>query len=81
MPGSTVRISSETSTTLREIAARQGKSLQFVLDEAVEEYRRHCFLQEANQAYLTLRDKSREWKEELGERKQWEATLSDGQKD
>jgi hypothetical protein len=81
MSSSTVRISKESGNILREIAAQEKKSLQAVLDAAIEEYRRHRFLQEANKAYLILKENPKGWKAELEERKQWETTLSDGQKD
>ena len=81
MSSSTVRISKESSHILREIATQEKKSLQTVLDAAIEEYRRHRFLQEANKAYLVLKENPKSWKVELEERKQWETTLSDGQKD
>ena len=81
MSSSTVRISKESSHILREIAAQEKKSLQTVLDAAIEEYRRHRFLQEANKAYLVLKENPKSWKAELEERKQWETTSSDGQKE
>lgn len=81
MPSSTVRISKESIQVLKELAAREKTSLQTVLDRAIEEYRRHRFLQEANKAYLLLRENPKKWKVELDERKQWEAALADGQKD
>jgi hypothetical protein len=81
MSSSTVRISKESSHILKEIATQEKKSLQTVLDAAIEEYRRHRFLREANKAYLVLKEKPNGWKVELDERKQWETTLSDGQKD
>ncbi len=81
MSSSTVRISKESSNILREIAAQEKKSLQAILDAAIEEYRRHRFLQEANKAYSVLKENPKNWKAELEERKQWETTLSDGQRD
>jgi predicted transcriptional regulator len=81
MSSTTIRISKESSTILKEIAALENKSLQAVLDTAIEEYRRHRFLQEANKAYLLLKESPKHWKMEQEERKQWETTLSDGQKD
>lgn len=81
MSSSTVRISKESSHILREIATQEKKSLQSVLDSAIEEYRRHRFLQKANKAYSVLKENSKSWKEEKEERKQWETTLSDGQRD
>ncbi len=81
MSSSTVRISKESSHILREIATQEKKSLQSVLDAAIEEYRRHRFLQEANKAYSVLKENSKSWKGEQEERKQWETTLSDDQRD
>jgi hypothetical protein len=81
MSSSTVRISKESSHILREIATQEKKSLQTVLDAAIEEYRRHRFLQQANKAYLVLKENPKNWEVELEERKQWETTLSDGQRD
>ena len=79
MSTSTIRISKESSTILKELAARENKSLQAVLDAAIEEYRRHRFLQEANKAYGLLKENQKQWKREQDERKQWETTLLDGQ--
>ena len=79
MSSSTVRISKESSNILREIAIQDRKSLQSILDAAIEDYRRHRFLQEANKAYSALRKNPKNWKAELEERKQWDVALSDGQ--
>jgi len=81
MPGTTVRIRSETKLILQELAARTGKPMQTVLDLAIEEYRRQQFLQEANEAYAALRKDPKAWKAELSERKEWDATISDDQED
>lgn len=81
MSGSTVRISKESHDTLREIAARDRKSLQAILDAAIEDYRRHRFLQEVNNAYSELRKTPKTWKAEMEERKQWDVPLSDSQMD
>ena len=53
--------------------------MQAILDLAVEEYRRQRFLEEANEAYAALRRNHKAWKAELSERKEWDATLADGQ--
>lgn len=81
MSSSTIRISKESNSILREIAAQEKKSLQTILDAAIEDYRRRRFLQEANKAYSVLKENPKNWKVELEERKQWETTLSDGQRD
>ena len=81
MGSSTVRISKESSTILKEIAAQERKSLQSILDDAIENYRRNRFLHEVNKAYSALRKNSKAWEAELEERKQWDTALPDGQGD
>ena len=55
MASTTVRIQESTHATLRELAAASGRSLQDVLAEAVELYRRKQLLDETNAAYARLR--------------------------
>ncbi len=81
MPTATVRISDETRRTLRELAARRGGSMQAVLDEAVEEYRRRRFLDEANAAFAALRANRKAWEDEMEERRAWDNTLADGREE
>jgi len=81
MPAGTVRIRKETQTILRELAVKEGKPMQTILDLALEEYRRQRFLQEANAAYAALRNNPEAWKAELAERKEWDETMADGQED
>jgi predicted transcriptional regulator len=81
MSGSTVRIREETKIILQELAAQTGKPMQTILDLAIEEYRRQRFLQEANEAYATLRKNPKAWKAELSERQEWDATVADDQED
>jgi hypothetical protein len=81
MGSSTVRISKTSNAILKEIASEERKTLQSILDEAIEDYRRHRFLQEANKAYSVLRKNPKSWEAELEERKQWDAALTDGQGD
>ncbi len=78
MPGTTVRISEETRTKLREIAAQTGQPMQKILEQAIEEYRRRRFLDDVNRAYEALRNDPTAWAEELEERAAWDATISDG---
>ena len=81
MPGSTVRIRKETQNILKELAVNEGKSMQAILDLALEGYRRQRFLQEANAAYASLRKNNKAWKAELAERKEWDATVADGEEE
>lgn len=81
MAGTTVRISSQSSKILKEIAREKGVSLQNVLDEAIEEHRRTIILREANEAYAALKNDPSLWKDEKDERDLWELTLTDGQEE
>jgi len=75
-----IRISPQAKMTLRELAKREGKPMQAVLDEAIEHYQREKFMDEANAAYARLQANPQAWKEELEERQAWDATLNDGLK-
>jgi hypothetical protein len=76
-----IRISPHSKSILRELAKREGKPMQAVLDEAIERYQRDKFLDEVNAAYAALKGNAKAWKEELAERSLWEQTLMDGLKD
>jgi len=78
MPGATVRISDKGRRVLRELSARTGRSMQALLDEAIEQLRRRRFLEEANRAFQALRDSPRKWKQEEDERAEWEEAVADG---
>ena len=75
---STIRLSPQSEAALRELARREGKPIQAVLDEAIEHYQREKFMEEANAAYSRLQSDPEAWKEELDERRAWDATLKDG---
>ena len=78
MPSATVRISDTSRNILRELAAREGKSMQAVLEKAIEAYRRQRFLKEVNTAYSVLRQDHKVWAAVEKERAEWDATLGDG---
>jgi predicted DNA-binding protein len=73
-----IRISPHAKATLSELARREGKSIEDVLDEAIEHYQREKFMDEANAAYARLKTDPKAWNEELAERHAWDATLKDG---
>jgi hypothetical protein len=81
VPSATVRISKVTRDTLRNLAARSGESMQTIIDRAIEGYRRQSFIEQANKAYLALRENPESWESERQERREWEATLADSQED
>jgi hypothetical protein len=73
-----VRISRRAHTLLRQLAEEEQRSMQAVLDRALERYRRERFLRAANADFERLRSDPKAWKEELRERELWEQTLGDG---
>ena len=81
MAGATVRITESTHKLLKQMAKQAGKPMQLVLDEALEEHRRTCFLNEMNAAYSVLKADPQAWEEEQRERILWEAASADAQDD
>ena len=73
-----IRISAKSKAALREIAKREGKPMQAVLDDAIGHYQREKFLDEVNAAYARLRTDPKGWKEEVAERQTWDRALRDG---
>ncbi|MBW4695380.1 MAG: hypothetical protein KME27_26830 [Lyngbya sp. HA4199-MV5] len=78
MPDITVSLSNTSHATLIKLAETSGESMQTVLDKAIENYRRHVFLMQANQAFDALRQNQALWQEELAERGLWDQTMADG---
>ena len=81
MASLTTRISRASHRALREMSESSGEPMQAIIEKAIEEYRRKHFWQRVNEAYAALRKNRKAWRDELKERKAWEATLSDGLKD
>ena len=78
MTTTTIRVSTETRDALHELARTAGVSMRQVLEQAIETYRRHRLLAEANAAYAALREDAAAWDDLARERSAWDATLSDG---
>lgn len=74
----TVRISEETRSKLRQLAEETGKPMQTVLDQALDAYRRERFFTALDAAYAALWADPAAREEELAERTLFESTLSDG---
>lgn len=74
----TVRVSEGVHEILKQEARAAGRSMQSVIEEAVELYRRRRFLTELNLSYARVREDERAWGDELAERRVWEQTASDG---
>ncbi len=75
---STIRVSDKTHSVLRELSAKAGTSMNEIVEQAVELYRRQRFVDSINSGYAELRADSLAWaayQEELGA---WDVTLLDG---
>ena len=53
--------------------------MQVIIEQAIEQYRRHVFLEQSNQAFAALKANTEAWKEEQEERALWDNALNDGQ--
>ncbi len=72
MSSTTVRISSATKSTLKVLSERTHRRMQEIVDEAIEQYRRRLFLDEANEGFAQLHADEERWAEELQERAAWD---------
>jgi predicted transcriptional regulator len=77
----TVRISDAAREILKQEAHTSGRSMQAVLEDAIEHYRRRRFIADVNAAYSRVREDEQAWGEMLEERKAWDATIEDGLRD
>ena len=78
MSTTTIRISTQTRNTLRELAQTIGLPMQKVAEQAIEQYRRQHLLAATNVAYSQLRADEPAWRAHLEERAEWDAVLNDG---
>jgi len=78
MATTTIRISQETRSTLRQLAEESGLSIQTVVDQAINVYRREQFFASLDAAYDRLWNDPVARAEELAERALLEGTLADG---
>lgn len=74
----TIRISTSSHEILKEESATSGRSMQAVLEDAIEHYRRQRFVQEVNAAYSRVREDALAWGEIVEERNAWEGSVGDG---
>ena len=74
----TIRISPSSHEILKEESKSSGRSMQSVLDEAIEQFRRRRFISEVNTSFAQVREDERAWGEVLEEREAWDTTNKDG---
>lgn len=78
MATTTIRISMRTRDLLQEIAHTSGRSMQAVLEQALEQYRRQQLLEATNAAYAALRAAPEYGADLKQEQLAWDQTLADG---
>ncbi|HKV42877.1 MAG TPA: toxin-antitoxin system protein [Blastocatellia bacterium] len=75
----TVRITERTHSELVQLASQFNESMQTLMEQAVEDYKRKLFFEQANIAYSNLRDDPVAWRQAQAERELWENnTIADG---
>jgi hypothetical protein len=75
MANVTVEIEQSSHPVLQQISKRTGEPIEKVLSKAIDDLRRKQFFAEMDAAYSELQSNEEAWREELEERKIWEATL------
>lgn len=78
MSAPTVRISASSRRILQDLSEQTGASMQSLLDQAVEDFRRKRFLEEVNAGYAALRADRAAWEEVQADRSELDSTLLDG---
>lgn len=74
----TIRISTETRSVLSELVQTTGLSMQAILEQAIDMYRRQRMLMALNDAYAALQADPAAWNDLEAEREEWDVTLNDG---
>ena len=78
MQSTTVRVNLATHKVLTRLAEETHFSIQTVLNNAVEAYRREVFLDRTNQAYAELKKDPKAWAKCQEELAAWDSTAKDG---
>lgn len=73
-----VRVGEAEYRMLRELSEIEKRSIQSIVEAAIRAYDRESFLKRADESYRALRADPKAWEEELRERAEWDAVLSDG---
>jgi predicted transcriptional regulator len=78
MATTTIRVSLRTRDLLQELARTSGSSMQAVLEQALEQYRRQQLIEATNAAYAALRAAPEAHANLEQKRLAWEQALADG---
>ncbi|MFA6201469.1 MAG: hypothetical protein WC679_13800 [Bacteroidales bacterium] len=74
----TVRVNRQTYNEIKDLADKQNKNMQNIIDLAIKQYKKIQYFQELNLSFLRLKENKESWDEEKNERKMWDSTLADG---
>jgi hypothetical protein len=75
--GTTIRVREHVHASLQSLSTEMGESIQDIVEEAVEAFRRQRMLDQHNQAYAALKADPKRWQEELAERSGWNRANAD----
>jgi hypothetical protein len=81
MTTSTVRVSAHSREMLLRLTKRSGRSMQQVIEDALDEYERQQYFAEMQAGYERLRADPEAWAEYQAELEEWDAVLADGLED
>ncbi len=79
MPSTTIRISESSRKMLYDLARQDNKSMQAIMEQAIESYRRQRFLEGLSEDFASLKNNPENWQAEVEERKEWDVALADGE--
>ena len=74
----TVRVNRQTYNEIKDLADKQNKNMQNIIDLAIKQYKKIQYFQELNLSFSRLKEDKEAWDEEKKERKMWDLTLADG---
>lgn len=77
----TIRISKEVYTELKKIAEVENKTMQKVVEQAIEEFKRKKFFSVLKETVADYKSDPNNWTEEIEERTLWDNTLTDDLED
>jgi predicted transcriptional regulator len=77
----TVRIPEKTDRQIKQLAQECDATKTQIIQKAIDVYQRQLYFEKLNSDFAALKADPEAWKEELAERRIWDATLADGLED
>jgi predicted transcriptional regulator len=77
----TIRISLEIYSELKKIAEAENKTMQKIIEQALEEFKKMKFFTHLNETVASYKADANNWSEEIEERAIWDNTLADDLED